>query len=213
MIDGERLVEDVMWRTGIGERTNAGTVVATVLETLAGLLATNDARVIAAALPGTLAGAFRGGLKGCASSPAELVERLSVCEDVNLGIAVEHARVGCSALAESLDPDLLTLLSHRLPREWVGWFVPAATDTGSPPPSGVMPGHGHTLATGRPGSERPLAASRPSTAHAESVARAANPHADTKMSSATTLTDEPMATAREGSQSPVAEVRDERSRR
>jgi uncharacterized protein (DUF2267 family) len=213
MIDSERMVDDVMWRTGIGERTDADAIVATILESLAGLLTAADARAILAALPDRLAGAFRRGMSGGAVAPAELVERLSVSEDIDVGIATEHARVACSALAENLDPESLTLLAHRLPREWVDWFRPPARETASPSERGVLPGHGHTLATGRPGSQRPLAEASPSTTHSESVARADNPHADTKVSTASALTDDPIATGRAAAEAPIAEARDERSRR
>ncbi|HVX93544.1 MAG TPA: DUF2267 domain-containing protein [Polyangia bacterium] len=212
-VDRDSLIADVMWRGAVGEAPRAEAAVLAVLDALAGLLPPPDAELLAASLPPDLAGALAPAEHEPPSDPGALFDRVAAAEHVSAGLAVEHARAACEALAAAFDPEQRILLARRLPHAWAELFAPPPRAPAAELSLGTPPGHGHTLATGRPGSDRPLAGDRPADAQAHSVAEE-NPHADTKLSSAPgPVVERPLATARNGSEEPLAEARDERQGR
>jgi uncharacterized protein (DUF2267 family) len=209
-----RLIDEVMWRSGLGDAAVAETAVATVLEALGCLLPPADARFLAGALPPAFARAMAAADRHAFRDPSALYARFSVSEDIDLGVAMEHANATCGALADALDAESRLLLARRLPPEWAALFAPVPRAPARDAAPGTVPGHGHTLATGRPGSRRPLAESAPPAAQSDSVVTEDNPHGADKLSSASeTAGPSPIATARPGAEEPLADARDERVRR
>jgi uncharacterized protein (DUF2267 family) len=209
------LIDEVMWRSGLGDPAAAATVVALVLEELPMLLRPDEARFVAASLPEGVAKPGttpRPREDKPTFEPAFLYTRLSEAEHVSRGVAMEHARAACAAIADALGPEQRVLLARRLPPAWSTLFEPPPREPASEQ-RGTVPGHGHTLATGRPGSGRPIAEGAPPPAQADSVVRADNPHGDTKLASATATGPTPLARAHPGAEEPIAEARDERLRR
>jgi len=117
------------------------------------------------------------------------------------------------AFIECLDGEARTLLARRLPPIWAAVFAPVPNAAETEVPAGTVPGHGHSLATGRPGSRRPLAEAAPAPGQSDSVVTADNPHADSKLSSAREPAESGrLATARVGADYPIAQAKDERPR-
>jgi uncharacterized protein (DUF2267 family) len=209
-VDRESLIADVMWRGAVGEAPTAEAAVVAVLDALAGLLPPHDAELLAASLPPDLAGALAPADHEPPADPGVLFERVAAAEHVSAGLAVEHARAACEALAAAFDAEQRILLARRLPHAWAELFAPPPRAPAAEMAAGAMPGHGRTLATGRPGSERPLAEEGPPAAQSGSVADE-NPHAETKLSSAPgPFVERPLATSRTGSDDSLAEVRGQR---
>jgi uncharacterized protein (DUF2267 family) len=206
------LIDEVMWRGGLDDPAAAAVVVALVMEQLSTLLGPDEARFVASALPEGVARPLMTPRPREPDEPSFLYARLSEAEHVSRGVAMEHARAACAALAEALGREQRVLLARRLSPAWAALFEPPAREPATEL-RGTLPGHGHTLATGRPGSWRPLAESTLPPAQADSVIRADNPHGDTKLSSATTMGPTPLATAHPRPEAPIAEARDERTRR
>jgi uncharacterized protein (DUF2267 family) len=150
-IDGDRLVGDVMWRAAIPDPRAAATAVEATLEALGERLSAHDAAAFAECLPPSFAAALVRLARHTAPKPAALYARLAVTEGVSAGQAVEHAETVCHALGEALGPEERLFLQRRLPPEWAALFVPRPRATESPSPPGPVPGHGHTLATGKLG--------------------------------------------------------------
>jgi uncharacterized protein (DUF2267 family) len=212
MRDRRWLIEDVMWRSGLHDSATASTVLSMVLEELPALLRPDEARFVASSLPeGVAAPLTRPGHRA-PRAPRALYERLSAAGRCSRGVAMEHAQAACGALADALGDEPRDLLARRLPPEWAVLFESPPREAGEEA-RGTVPGHGHTLATGRPGSEHPLAEGASPSAQTESVVRADNPHGDTKLSSAREAGPTPLATAHPGTDEPIAEARDERQRR
>jgi len=209
--------EDVMGRGVIHEPAEAEGAIRSTLEALAELLAPADATAIAAALPPGLASVIVRRPRGSAQPLGDLYARIAASEGVSLGRAVEQVGAVCQAVAEALDVDGRVLLQRRLTPEWAQLFAleeRAPAPDGPPGAPGTAPGHGHTLATGRPGSRRPLSEARSPGAQTESVVASENPHAKTKLSSgAPAAAEAPLASARPGAQHPLAGAKDERSGR
>ena len=214
MIDHGALVDEVMWRGGIHDRSRADAAVASAIDALAQQLGGSDRAFIAAQLPPGLAAAVQRPSPSAALRASDLYAQLATSGEISLGSAVEHAKAACSALAEFVDAEARSLLARRLPPAWAALFSPVTFATERDVSAGTLPGHGHTLATGRPGSRRPLAEAAPSAAQSDSVVTADNPHGDSKLSSATDLAETTrVATARSGADYSIAEARDERPRR
>jgi uncharacterized protein (DUF2267 family) len=214
MIAGDALLEEVIWRGGIQDRSNAKATIEAALEALAEHLAPADARLIAEQLPAAFAAALARRRRPALGSPSDLHARLAASEGISLGLAVEHARAAGAAIAESVDSEGRSLLARRLPPEWAALFAPTERAPEHDIPPGTMPGHGHTLATGRPGSPHALAEAGPRSAQADSVLTAANPHADRKLSSADDFAgSNRLATARPDAESSIADAKDGRRRR
>jgi uncharacterized protein (DUF2267 family) len=206
------LIEDVMWRSGLRDPAAAVTALELVVDALPPLLRPEEARFVASSLPREIAERLATSRPRERREPRGLYERLSVAEHVDLGGAIELARAAYGALAEACGYEQRVLLARRLPSEWAALFESQPRVPGSRS-RGTVPGHGHTLATGRPGSLRTFAESTPpSRAQAGSVA-AENPHGDTKLSSATGPGSTPLARAQPRAEEPMAERRDERSTR
>lgn len=204
----EAFIDEVCWRAGLqDDRALAERGVAATLEMIGERLPSVDANGVADHLPAPLGAAIRRRRRHGEFAVEELFEHVREAEGVGLGFAVEHARVVCQVLAEILDAEGRTHLQHGLPPEWVTLFTPRESVTPEPPPPGPPPGHGSTLASGRPGSRRPLSEAAPSRGQTESVVVSANPHGDEKLSSApgerlgATLAEE-----RPGSEHPVSEA-------
>jgi uncharacterized protein (DUF2267 family) len=181
--DRETLLDEVMWRGGIGDRSRAEVAVEASLEALAAELTPADARRLAAWLPPSFAGALERRKPAAPAGPDTLYTQLATREKVSHGIAIEHARAACAAIAQSLDAEDRGFLARRLPAVWAALLAPFESAPESGTPGGTPPGHGRTLATGKPGSRHPLAEARAPGAQAESVVAAENPHGTSKLSS------------------------------
>jgi hypothetical protein len=199
-----------MWRGAIGDRSRAEAVVAAALDAVGQHLGASGRAFIAEQLPAPFAAAAQRPTPSGAPRPVDLYAELATSEQLTIGLAVEHARAACSALAESFDDEARSLLERRLPPEWAELFAPVAFAAEAGVPTGTVPGHGHTLATGRPGSQHPLAEASPPAAQADSVVTAANPHSESKLSSAREPPGTGLATARPGSDYALVEAKDER---
>jgi len=153
----EALVEEVRWRGAIAGRSAAKDTIAVTLATLAQHLTPEVAATIAAQLPAALARALARPGSPAPETPGALYRRLADRADISLGLAVERARAACAALANGIDHEARVLLVRRLPPEWAELLETAPDAAQTDRPAGVVAGHGHTLATGKPGSLRPLA--------------------------------------------------------
>lgn len=208
------MLDEVMWRGAIPEVSSAEAAVQAALEMLADHLSAEDARAIAGHLPPSLAKALQRRGSSPMASPDALYGRLAESEQITLGLAVERARAACTSIAGALDEEERLRLARRLPPEWAELFVDVTRAPASELPPGTVPGHGHTLATGKPGSRHSLAEASPRGAQAESVVSTENPHADTKLSS---VRESPvagsLATGQPGANQPIAGAKDERGDR
>ena len=150
-IDRDQFLGEVMWQAAIPDPHTADIAVEATLEALGERLSAHDAAAFAECLPPTFAAALVRLGRHTAPKPVALFARVAVTEGVSAGVAVEHAETVCHALAEALRPEERLFLQRRLPPEWAALFAsrPRAQASASPP--GPVPGHGHTLATGRPG--------------------------------------------------------------
>jgi uncharacterized protein (DUF2267 family) len=210
-IDRHALIEDVMWRGGIRDRAGAEAALEQSLEAVAAHLGADDRKSVAERLPASFAAIVIQPARAATAGMRDLYARIAAREKISLGRAVEYVQAAGGALAELLDETARELLVRRLPAEWSALFVPVAPASEADLPPGTQPGHGHTLATGRPGSLHPLAEAAPRGAQADSVAAAANPHADSKLSSSRgPAGGHPLATGRPGAEDPIAEATDER---
>lgn len=145
-----------MWRGSIPDTGRAQAAIEAVLDAVAGHLPDQDRAFIADRLPEPYAAAVRRPTRSAASRPDDLYAQLATREEVSLGLAIEHARAACSGLAELAGAEARALLARRLPPDWAALFRPAARASAAGVPRGPVPGHGQTLATGKPGSSRPL---------------------------------------------------------
>jgi hypothetical protein len=130
-----------------------------------------------------------------------------------VGHAREIAQVVLKLISARLGPERRGRLAHHAgpSMAWL-WEQPPRPDA---PPSrsraAPAPGHGHTLASGRPGSLHPLADAGP-LGQTDSVVRSENPKADRKLSSAQGTTAEQthrtLAEGQPGSDHAISEERD-----
>jgi hypothetical protein len=142
-------------------------------------------RRLAVGLPGILTTALRMGLSEPATSLEGLYARVGEASGMRLGVALELTQTVFSVIAELAPADALEDARRALPPEWGELLQPPApgrSDDHPPPPHGIEPGSGHTLATGRPGSHRDLAGSRPAWGQRDSIATSDDPHARTRIS-------------------------------
>jgi uncharacterized protein (DUF2267 family) len=154
-IDRDQVLGEVMWRAAIPDPHTAETAVEATLEALGERLSARDAAAFAEYLPPTFAAALVRLARHTAPKTTALYARIAVTEGVSAGVAVEHAETVCHALAEAVGPEERLFLQRRLPPEWAALFVTRPRAQASASPSGPIPGHGHTLATGRPGRSTP----------------------------------------------------------
>ena len=180
LTDRKSLLEEVMWRGAIRDESQAAAVLDGALQAVATQVSPTDAKALAARLPRSLASALERREHLTAVTPEALFARLATSEHVSVGLAIEHARAACWAIAQALDSEGRAMLAARLPPAWAALFAPPA-QAPEAETRGTRPGHGHTLATGRAGSGHPLAEARPRGAQPESVVVADNPHAATRI--------------------------------
>lgn len=212
-MDKETFIDAVMWRAAMGDRAEAQAAIAATLSALAAHLAPADVANVAEALPRSLADVLRAP-RSTVAGPGALHAQLAASEGVSVGLAVERVSAVCETLAAALDPERRVLLQHRLPSEWATLVTLAPLTVSQELPHGTIPGHGHTLATGRPGSANPLAEGRAPPAQSASVVRSDNPHEESKLSSArTSARAASLATGRPGAEQPIADAKDERKDR
>ncbi|MGK3999946.1 DUF2267 domain-containing protein [Sorangium sp. So ce1024] len=212
-MDHDRFVEEVQRCAGFETRDDAERAIAVTARTLGERLLEDEAAAVAAALPGPVAAALRGATYQGDFDRDELYDRIARREGAPRGFGMEHAQAVCAVLGKALPEAARLRLQRHLP-DWADLFAPRAA--GAPPPRPVHappppePGHGATLATGRPGSRHPLSEAHPETAHAQSVARSDDPHADTRLSSSPGLTQErlqdTLAEGRPGPERPISET-------
>jgi uncharacterized protein (DUF2267 family) len=150
-IDRNQLFGEVMSQAAIPDPYTAELAVDATLAALGERLSAHDAASFAHCLPPTFAAALGRLGRHTAPKTTALYARIAVTEGVSAGVAVEHAETVCHALAEVLGPEERLFLQRRLPPEWAVLFVPRQRAQESASPPGPVPGHGHTLATGRPG--------------------------------------------------------------
>ncbi len=110
------------------------------------------------------------------------VGELAQDRDVSLAVARELLQVVGGAVAETVDPSIVSTLLSALRPSLVPFIAPTPDRPSwqGRPPSGS----GTTLATGRPGSRHPLSEAGPSRpGQSGSIAMETNPHGDRKLSS------------------------------
>jgi uncharacterized protein (DUF2267 family) len=160
-IDPDDLVKRVMDLTGINQPASAAVALEATLEALGERLTSGDASRLADALPPRLSAALLRLRRHTGAGLPALFARISVCEGVRLGVAIEHAQAVGRALAEALGLEERLLLQRRLPPDWAALFAdavqPAIAEVHPPLTSS---GQGHTLADGKPGSRHPLSEMR-----------------------------------------------------
>jgi uncharacterized protein (DUF2267 family) len=139
----------------------------------------------------------------------QLYVRVARHEGVQLGFAVEHAKIVCRALGETLPGESLARLRREVGPAFAALFdrlppiptIPRSTSTA-----------GSTLASGRDGSRHPLSESRYDRAHTESVVRSADPHGHSKLSGAHGTTQEQvgetLATGHSGARRTLADTKE-----
>jgi uncharacterized protein (DUF2267 family) len=159
----ESFMGEVSWRSGVDSRQRIERAIQATLEIVGERMNARDAQQLADQLPAPLGEHLRKAPSHRAFGVEELFEHVKDQEPSRrLGIAVEHAKVVCQVLAEALDFDGQQLLRSRLPPEWADLFSPREPGHDREEwPRGPAPGHGHTLASGRPGSRRPLSEAAP----------------------------------------------------
>jgi uncharacterized protein (DUF2267 family) len=206
------LVAEVQRRGPFETLDEAERALAVIARVLGERLLAEEAVAVAGALPEPIAGRLRGAGYERDFDVDELYHRVARGEGVGRAFGVEHAQAGCQVLGEALPEDVRLRLQKHLGPAFAPLFAPR--DAALPPPRPVHgaqpapPGHGTTLATGRPGSSHPLSEGQAERAQTQSVARAQNPHGDTKLSTSRGLTqerlDESLAAGRPGPERPIS---------
>ena len=123
MTESERLIDDVMVRGTIGDRSFARAVVEGVLDAVAAPLGPEDRSTVARRLPGPFAAVVRRPSPDAATQPSVLCARLSHREKISLGLAFEHMKSACAAVADRLDGHGRSVLVRRLAPEWSALFI------------------------------------------------------------------------------------------
>lgn len=192
-MDEAWLLEHVRARVG-GRARECRRAIVAVLESLSITLEPPARRVLAQALPSTLAAAVE---PGPAAQELDLDALYAAVERrarLTRSHAIEAVQAVLESLARGLPDDVATLVRKELAPSIAERFAPEATEPEPPPHVHVHPPWTHvrgpTLSTGRPGAGAPLSESRADRAHRGSVAAAANPHGDTKLSTAHGTTQE-----------------------
>jgi uncharacterized protein (DUF2267 family) len=201
--DEEILIDDVMARAPFRDRGLALQAIAATLEKLAACLPRGDAQALAEELPEALRTSVQPPRRRRAPTIEALVQHVSQREEVELGLAVEHAEAVLAALGDRLPFEVRGRLHRHLPHAWARLLEPRLFEPPGLPPSR---GLGSTLAEGRAGSRRPLSEAAPPGPQSQSVG-AQNPHANRKLSSTPGPEDShSLASGRPGSERPVAET-------
>jgi uncharacterized protein (DUF2267 family) len=208
----EAWLDEVARLGALTGREQAERVTEAALRAVGEGLARGDREALARELPEPFDALLGGAARAGELDRDGLVARVAALEPTSKGFAAEHLEAVCEAVAELADREVLLRLRKHVPGDVAELFE--VRDRAPEPPSPshhreVEPGHGDSIATGRPASKHPLSEARPDRAQEHSVAREANPHGDTKLSSAEGLTQErlgeDLATGRPASKKPVSE--------
>lgn len=184
------------------ERSGAAILVArqatlATLDTLGERLSAGDAAALAEILPGELRRFVCRRENPGDFDIDDLYDRVAQRTGLPPGQARELSQVVLRLVGDRLSGDACARLSLHLPAPWRALLERSPTAAAAGALSRhVLPGTGHTLATGRPGSQHPLSQAHPDRAQQESVARSDNPHGEDKLSSAgKDAASDPVATA------------------
>jgi uncharacterized protein (DUF2267 family) len=178
-------VEQVRARTGFDSDRDARRAVEATLEVLGQHLPVSDREEVCRKVPGEIAQILRRRRYDGDVDAEMFFELVGELEGVAIGFALEHADVVCQVLAESSGAEGRAHLTLGVSPS-MKWLFEPRRRSSTPPPHVhdhlVMPGQGHTLASGHTGSYRPIYLAR-GTAHDDSVVGADEPHGDVKLSS------------------------------
>jgi uncharacterized protein (DUF2267 family) len=152
----QAFIEEVCWRTGVESTEAADRAVRATLQAVGERLVASDAQALQEALPAPLAGFVASARRHGEGDLTQLYAEVEAQEPVRAGAAVEHAKVVCEVLTETLDGDMRTRLRARLPDDWAALFTVRERASAPAGGAGQPLGHGHTLADGRQGSDHPL---------------------------------------------------------
>lgn len=185
MMKYEPFVAEVAARLGLSVRSEAEHAIDATLSVLGAHLPEPHAAAVTKQLPIELAQMLHGRSYRGDVELADFYAEVREAEGVPMGFAMEHALVVCQVLAEAVDLEARKHLSVHAPRSMAPLFTLRSMPAAAPPHLSehiVLPGSGHTLASGRPGSEHPLSEAV-GAGHRDSIARSDDPHADVKLSS------------------------------
>lgn len=208
------IIEATRLEEALGDENQAAEVFWACLDALGTTLQADDRRALSGALPSSivdrmLACRFEPGTKETA-----VVAQVAQATGLTPGRALEVVQVVARSLAVSLPEGLRARLERHAGEDLAQlWSRPAQPPPPDKPIHHAPPGHGHTLASGRPGSRHPLSESGP-IGHVDSIAANPDPRGDRKLSSApgaTTAEREgrTIAEGRPGSHRPLSEGGDE----
>jgi uncharacterized protein (DUF2267 family) len=209
-MDTRSIIEATRLEDAFGDAEVAERVFWDALDALGPTMQADDRRALEGALPSDVVDRLLAAHHAPERGEAEVVAALASSASLAPGRALEVLQVVAETLAGRL-PELLRgrLERHAHPELAPLWTAPS---TPEPPPRPVhhpAPGHGHTLASGRPGSRHPLAESGPA-GHVDSIALNPDPHGDRKLSSARIVGPErTLAEGRPGSTHPLSEGGDD----
>ena len=208
----ERLIDDMTEGLGIDPELADRGLWATV-HALGPSVQPEDRRALPAHVPQRIRDAIAAARYVGPLDEEALYEGVARRVPTTIGHAREMAQVVLRLLSARVGPELRGRLAHHAgpSMAWL-WAQPPRPDPAPVRPRAAPPpGHGHTLASGRPGSLHPLADAGP-LGHADSIARSENPKGDRKLSSAHGTTAEQkhrtLAEGQPGSDHAISEERD-----
>lgn len=211
----EDLIAEVERRAAFETTDDAERALAVAARVLGERLLAEETAAVAGALPEPVAGRMRAAGYQRDFNLDELYNRVARGEGVGRAFGMEHAQAACQVIGEALPEAVRLRLQKHLGPAFAPLFEPRAPGLAPPRPvhgaPDVAPGHGSTLASGRPGSLHPLSEGRADRAHAESVAQSDDPHAATKLSTSRGMTQErqgdSLAAGRPGPEHPVSDTK------
>jgi uncharacterized protein (DUF2267 family) len=172
----QRLSALVKDRAGLRTEREARRAVNAAVGVLRCALDDEDARSLAAEVPGAPGHILARPAKARVGDLDGLHAEAERREGVGLGFAVEHVQVVFQVLGERLDPELRERLRKRVPSDIAALWTSRALPDEPPPPGHLHPPHEpapvQTLSRSRPGSAEPIAEARRPLAHEHSVVRA-----------------------------------------
>jgi uncharacterized protein (DUF2267 family) len=175
-------------RAGLQTFREARRALTAALGALRCVLDDTDALALAAAVPKDLARPLRRSATATVRGVDALYAETQRRERVGLGFSMEHTQVVFQVLAERLDPELVSKLRKRVPRDVAALFKRRRTFADPPPHLHEHTPHRETpiqtLSRSRPGASETLADARGELAQRASVARTSEPHADRMLASA-----------------------------
>ncbi len=212
-MDYAEFLHQVRTRTGLAHDREARRAAAATLEILGQHLPGNDRDAVCRQVPAEIAQLLRRRHYDGDIEADDFFELVSELEGVGIGFALEHAEVVCQVLADAVDAEGRRHLTVNVLPSLARLFEPRGTP--SPVPShvhdhAVVPGEGHTLASGHPGSYRPISEAH-GLAHADSMVASDNPHGDVKLSTTRGLSQErfheTLANGRPGSKRSLSDTK------